>query len=169
MSYILGGSAKRRDMKYNDFKNLLKGGIQAVYVDEKNLVVTFLGRDELRNSLHWRLFQPWQISLKSFDQLTYFKIHTAENGWSDEILIPRRFRYLFGNRNYWDKPSLALRNDVVFGRGNQIFILFNKLQLIKKWIKPTTIFRLYPSLIGFSCQTKRIRSFPPHLSLQPKI
>jgi len=127
--FILG-EALKDEYEYNDFSKLVEGRIQAVYVDEKNLVVHFWGGMNEEQFAIGDYSNPDNF-MKVFDQLdNYFKIHTAENGWSDEILIPKKVSTIFEIGTI-DKPFFALRNDEYLGE-EQDFITFYKLQLIKK-------------------------------------
>jgi len=97
-------------MKYNDFSTTCwKGRIQAVYVDEKNLVVNIFGEGWNEEQFcDWDYFQPEQFHESFSMQLdNYFKIHTAENGWSDEDLIPKEGSTI-SNKELWQIPSLPL-------------------------------------------------------------
>lgn len=129
-SMFILGEALKDEYEYNDFSKLVEGRIQAVYADEKNLMVHFWGGMNEEQFAIGEYSNPDNF-MKVFDQLdNYFKIQTAENGWSEEILVPKKVSTIFEIGTI-DKPFFGLRNDEYLGE-EQDFITFYKLQLVQK-------------------------------------
>ena len=127
--FIQAPELKDRTERYS-YEKLVEGNIFGVFANNDHYLVHY------SEGISEDVFGSYEFDFpKDFPKLTelnqsYFRMYENENGWSNEIQIPKKIDKVFAVEDP-TQPFYALRNDEYIGE-EQEYITFYKLQLKRK-------------------------------------
>lgn len=121
---------QKEPVTYSQQILLNEARIQGIYSDSSHLIVNYTGgipseifvQNELKERKNFYRYPEFRN--------TYLKIHQKGSGWSNEIVLPKKIKFIL-NIESVDKPFYALRNDEFIGE-EQEYLTFYKLKLLRK-------------------------------------
>jgi hypothetical protein len=121
---------QKEPVTYSQQILLNEARIQGIYSDSSHLIVNYTGgipseifvQNELKERKNFYRYPEFRN--------TYLKIHQKGSGWSNEIVLPKKIKFIL-NIESVDKPFYALRNDEFIGE-EQEYLTFYKLKLVRK-------------------------------------
>lgn len=127
--FIQAPELKDRSERYS-YEKLVEGNIFGVFANNDHYLVHY------SEGISEDVFGSFEFDFpKDFPKLndlnqSYFRMYETENGWSNEIQIPKKIDKVFAVEDPI-QPFYALRNDEYIGE-EQDYITFYKLQLVQK-------------------------------------